>query len=36
MSGTEEKKEYPRPSLTADVVALLLDDGGLRVLFIRR
>lgn len=39
MSGTsekEEKKEYPRPSLTADVVALLLDEGGLRVLFIRR
>lgn len=31
-----EKKEYPRPSLTADVVALLLDEGGLRVLFIRR
>jgi 8-oxo-dGTP diphosphatase len=36
MSATAEKKEYPRPSLTADVVALLLDDAGLRVLFIRR
>lgn len=36
MSATPEKKEYPRPSLTADVVALLLDEGGLRVLFIRR
>ena len=36
MSATEEKKEYPRPSLTADVVALLLDECGLRVLFIRR
>ncbi|MEP7121516.1 MAG: NUDIX hydrolase [Byssovorax sp.] len=36
MSATGEKKEYPRPSLTADVVALLLDEGGLRVLFIRR
>jgi len=34
--ATEAKKEYPRPSLTADVVALLLDEGGLRVLFIRR
>ncbi len=33
---TSEKKEYPRPSLTADVVALLLDESGLRVLFIRR
>ena len=36
MSAPEEKKEYPRPSLTADVVALLLDESGLRVLFIRR
>jgi 8-oxo-dGTP diphosphatase len=36
MSAAGEKKEYPRPSLTADVVALLLDGGGLRVLFIRR
>lgn len=36
MSATGEKKDYPRPSLTADVVALLLDEGGLRVLFIRR
>ena len=34
--AAEAKKEYPRPSLTADVVALLLDEGGLRVLFIRR
>jgi 8-oxo-dGTP diphosphatase len=32
----DDKKEYPRPALTADVVALLLDEGGLRVLFIRR
>ena len=36
MSANDDKKEYPRPSLTADVVALLLDEGGLRVLFIRR
>ncbi len=36
VSVTGEKKEYPRPALTADVVALLLDEGGLRVLFIRR
>jgi 8-oxo-dGTP diphosphatase len=36
VSASGEKKEYPRPSLTADVVALLLDEGGLRVLFIRR
>src|SRR4029079_18563589 len=36
MSAPGEEKEYPRPSLTADVVALLLDEGGLRVLFIRR
>jgi 8-oxo-dGTP diphosphatase len=35
-SPNEAKKEYPRPALTADVVALLLDEGGLRVLFIRR
>jgi 8-oxo-dGTP diphosphatase len=35
-TATEAKKEYPRPSMTADVVALLLDEGGLRVLFIRR
>lgn len=34
--ATLAKKEYPRPALTADVVALLLDDSGLRVLFIRR
>ena len=34
--ATEAKKEYPRPAMTADVVALLLDEGGLRVLFIRR
>jgi 8-oxo-dGTP diphosphatase len=34
---TEEKKEYPRPSLTADVVVVALgDDGGLRVLFVER
>jgi 8-oxo-dGTP diphosphatase len=30
------EKVYPKPSLTADVVALILDAGGLRVLFIRR
>lgn len=36
MSATDEKNEYPRPALTADVVALLLDEGGLRLLFIRR
>ncbi len=33
MSAPEEKKEHPRPSLTADVVALLLDESDLRVLF---
>ena len=42
---TDEKKEYPRPSLTADVVVVALgDDGGhrhpgqagLRVLFVER
>jgi 8-oxo-dGTP diphosphatase len=32
-----EKKEYPRPSLTADVVVMARGPGrGLRVLFIRR
>jgi 8-oxo-dGTP diphosphatase len=34
---TEEKKEYPRPSLTADVVVVALgEEGGLRVLFVER
>lgn len=34
---SEEKKEYPRPSLTADIVVLALDaEGALRVLVIRR
>jgi 8-oxo-dGTP diphosphatase len=34
---SESKDEYPRPSLTADVVAVALDaEGALRVLFIRR
>jgi 8-oxo-dGTP diphosphatase len=36
VSASGEKEEYPRPALTADVVALLLDEGGLRALFIRR
>ena len=32
-----DKKEYPRPSLTADVVVMAPGiEGGLRVLFIRR
>jgi 8-oxo-dGTP diphosphatase len=34
---TEAKKEYPRPSLTADVVVVALGaEMGLRVLFVRR
>lgn len=34
---TDEKKDYPRPSLTADVVVIALgDSGALRALFIRR
>jgi 8-oxo-dGTP diphosphatase len=34
---TDDKKDYPRPSLTADTVVVALgDDGALRVLFIRR
>jgi 8-oxo-dGTP diphosphatase len=39
MTGEEtgEKREYPRPSLTADVVVVALGDhGGLRVLFVER
>jgi 8-oxo-dGTP diphosphatase len=35
-AASDDEKEYPRPALTADVVALLLDEGGLRALFIRR
>ncbi|MFO0758258.1 MAG: NUDIX hydrolase [Byssovorax sp.] len=34
---SEEKREYPRPSLTADIVVVALDEhAALRVLFIRR
>jgi 8-oxo-dGTP diphosphatase len=34
---TDEKKEYPRPSLTADVVVMALGETrGLRALFVRR
>jgi 8-oxo-dGTP diphosphatase len=34
---SEEKKEYPRPSLTADMVVLALGaERGLRVLMVRR
>ncbi len=32
----EEKKEWPKPSLTADVVVAALGERGLRVLFIQR
>ncbi len=33
---SEDKKEYPRPSLTADNVVVALRDGHLAVLFVRR
>ena len=37
MSGAgETKKEYPKPSLTADVVVMALGERGLEVLFIER
>lgn len=35
-AATEEKKEWPKPSLTADVVVVAEDGGARRVLFIRR
>jgi len=31
-----DKKDYPRPSLTADVVVVVEEGGGRRVLFIKR
>jgi 8-oxo-dGTP diphosphatase len=33
---SDDKKEYPRPSLTADVVVIAPGDHGNRVLFVRR
>jgi len=36
VSAAPAKNEYPRPSLTADVIVVAESEGGLRVLCIRR